>query len=181
MLSASAITKRRFEEVHVPLDREVRDLQKKLRALGTGTTASAPIPLERWKAQWAGWPPSKRRGILEAFVERIEVGGGDIDISYLLPDSSESPPKDARELRHSSAPTFENSGGDQKYIRLPKLGQRCVITGLSRAKLYELILPNDRNGFRPPVASQCLRKKGAQRGIRLILLESLMQYLSGSA
>jgi hypothetical protein len=163
--------------MHVPLDREVRDLGKKLQALGPPDSASVAVPRERWKAQWAGWSPSRRRGILEAFVERIEIGGGDIDISYLLPDSSESPPKDADELRHSSAPTNHPTGGWPKYVRLPKQGAKCPITGLSRAKLNELILPNKRNGFRAPVASKSLRQEGQLRGVRHILVESLMAYL----
>ena len=72
-----------------------------------------------------------------------------------------------------------DSGGGPVYIRLPKPGEKCPITGLSRGKLNELILPNERNHFSPPVASKSLRKAGAQREVRLVLLESLMNYLAG--
>ena len=64
-----------------------------------------------------------------------------------------------------------------EWIRLPKPGTLCSWTGLSRAKLNELILSNQANNFKPPVKSICLRKRGATRGTRLILLESLMDYL----
>ncbi|HWB06079.1 MAG TPA: recombinase family protein [Verrucomicrobiales bacterium] len=180
MLAESAITKRRFEELHVPLDREVRDLQARISSAGEPPKAAEPPSLESWLSQWKSWPPSRRRSILEAFVARIEVAGGDIDISYLLPDSPESSPKDAPELRHLTSPTNQTSEAGPTYVRLPKPGQKCPHTGLSRAKLNELILPNERNNFSPPVASKSLRQKGAQRGIRLVLLESLMAHLSGS-
>jgi len=64
-----------------------------------------------------------------------------------------------------------------EFIRLPKSGL-CPWTGLSRSKLNELILPSEANGFKPPVASVCLRKRGAMRGTRLIVLDSLLHYLT---
>ena len=63
-----------------------------------------------------------------------------------------------------------------EFIRCPKGGLE-PITGLSRAKLYELITPNVANGFKPPVKSVCLRKPGAVKGARLIHLQSLLDYL----
>ena len=63
-----------------------------------------------------------------------------------------------------------------EFIRLPKRGL-CPWTGLSRAKIYELISPNERNGFKPPVKSVCLRRPGAEKGTRLIHLASLLAYL----
>ena len=65
-----------------------------------------------------------------------------------------------------------------QYIRLPKAGSRCPWTGLSRSKLNQLILPCDENGHCPPVKSLSLRPRGALKGTRLILLESLLDYLS---
>jgi len=64
-----------------------------------------------------------------------------------------------------------------EFIRLPKKGLE-PITGLSRAKLCELILPSKANGFRPPVKSVCLRRPGANKGARLIKLQSLLDYLN---
>lgn len=63
-----------------------------------------------------------------------------------------------------------------EFIRLPKLGL-CPITGLSRSKLYDLISPNEGNGFKPPVKSLSLRKPGQTKGTRLIVLQSLLDYL----
>jgi len=63
------------------------------------------------------------------------------------------------------------------FIRLPKVGKRCNLTGLSRGSLCELVLPTEKNGFCPPVKSYVQRKKGATRGIRLIEFESLVSYL----
>lgn len=68
------------------------------------------------------------------------------------------------------------SGHRPEFIRLPK-GGLCPWTGLSRAKMYELILPCESNGFKAPVKSVCLRKPGAVKGARLIHLQSLLGYL----
>lgn len=80
--------------------------------------------------------------------------------------------------------TSETSSKDDQttsepiYIRLPRSGTRCPYTGLSRSKLNALILPGERNGYRPPVKSVSLRSKGALKGARLIFLESLLQHLA---
>ena len=67
---------------------------------------------------------------------------------------------------------------EREFLRLPKSGQ-CPITGLTRSKLYELISPNEDNGFKPPVKSVSLRKPGQTKGTRLIVLPSLLDYLRG--
>jgi hypothetical protein len=59
-----------------------------------------------------------------------------------------------------------------EFIRLPKNGQRCHHTGLSRASINELIL-----GTSAPVKSVYLRKPGTARGIRLVHLPSLLAHL----
>jgi hypothetical protein len=63
-----------------------------------------------------------------------------------------------------------------EFVRLPKLGL-CPITGLSRSKIYTLILPHEDNNYKPPVASVSLRKTGQLKGTRLVVLESLLAYL----
>ena len=63
-----------------------------------------------------------------------------------------------------------------EFIRLPK-GGLCPYTGLSRSKLNQLILPCEQNEWKPPVKSVCLRKRGAIKGTRLIVLDSLLDYL----
>ncbi len=64
------------------------------------------------------------------------------------------------------------------WIRLPRPSTFCPWTGLSRSKLNELILPCPANENVPPVRSVCLRQKGAVKGVRLIHLQSLLDYLS---
>jgi hypothetical protein len=68
---------------------------------------------------------------------------------------------------------------DPEFLRLPRTGSLCPFTGLTRSKLNELCLPNKLNGFKPPVKSVCLRQRGAVKGIRLIVFQSLMDYLHG--
>ena len=63
-----------------------------------------------------------------------------------------------------------------EFIRLPIKGL-CPFTGLSRSKIYALILPHEDNDFRPPVRSVSLRKTGQLKGTRLVVLESLLAYL----
>lgn len=64
-----------------------------------------------------------------------------------------------------------------EFLRLPKNGQRCPVTGLCRATMNELILPTKGNEYRPPVKSVSLRKRGAVRGVRLIPTDDLIRYL----
>jgi len=68
-----------------------------------------------------------------------------------------------------------------EFIRLPKPGQRCPYTGLSRSSLNELILPCSANDFRPPVRSVVQKKRHATRGIRLVHFVSLTDYLNSLA
>jgi len=63
-------------------------------------------------------------------------------------------------------------------IRMPRSGQKCPYTGLSRSSLYKLTVPSKDNGNCPPVKSICLRNRGSFRGIRLISYESLCDYLN---
>lgn len=70
----------------------------------------------------------------------------------------------------------ENINIKPEYIRLPTRGL-CPFTGLSRSKLYELILASETNNYSPPVKSVSLRKKGQIKGTRLIVLQSLLDYL----
>jgi hypothetical protein len=63
-----------------------------------------------------------------------------------------------------------------EFIRLPLNGP-CPWTGLTRAKLNELILACPVNNFKPPVRSVSLAPPGKTKGVRLIYLESLLDYL----
>ena len=78
---------------------------------------------------------------------------------------------------HTTAPASVTAFLPQpEFIRLPKRGQ-CPITGLSRSKIYDLISPNEGNDFKPPVKSVSLRKPGQIKGTRLVVLQSLLDYL----
>jgi len=59
-----------------------------------------------------------------------------------------------------------------EFLRLPKVGERCPVSGLCRSSLNALIL-----GPNPPVKSVVLRKRCAVRGVRLIVTSSLLGYL----
>lgn len=63
------------------------------------------------------------------------------------------------------------------FMRLPKPGARCPYTGLSRSTLCELTVPTEANGFAPPVRSHVVCGEAATRGIRLIPLNALLEYL----
>ncbi len=183
MFAEGVIQQRRFEELHGPLESRVRAMEDQITGLraklpaehGSATAADA----DAWVAMWSRWPNARRRQIIHTFVERFVVGGGEIEVRYLVPEPSGS--EETTEPRQITPPTNQTHSGGPTYVRLPKPGTQCPYSGLSRAKLNELILPNERNGFDPPVASKSIRQKGAQRGIRLVLLESLMAYLSGKS
>jgi hypothetical protein len=82
-------------------------------------------------------------------------------------------------LPSSIADNPEGNPGTPVFVRLPRNGSRCPWTGLSRTTLNGLILQTKENDCRPPVRSICLRKKGHARGARLIVFDSLVNYLSG--
>ncbi len=66
-----------------------------------------------------------------------------------------------------------------EFLRLPKPGNLCPYTGLSRSYLNNLVLPCKENGFRPPVRSVSLRRPGQTKGVRLVVFDSLMEFLRG--
>lgn len=57
----------------------------------------------------------------------------------------------------------------ERWIRLPARGP-CPFCGLTRAHLYQLI--NEAK-----IKSACLRKPGALKGVRLIWLPSVLDYI----
>ena len=65
-----------------------------------------------------------------------------------------------------------------EFVRLPPSGRRCPITGLTRSGINELVLPCESNGFKAPVKSVSLRKRGAAKGVRLVCYDSLIAYLN---
>ena len=65
----------------------------------------------------------------------------------------------------------------REFLRLPPVGQRCPITGMSRAALNAWILPTPANNFKPPVKSFVIRQPGAKTGIRVISYQSLREWI----
>ena len=61
-----------------------------------------------------------------------------------------------------------------EWIRLPRTGEQCQWTGLSRSTLWQ-ILKTGR------VKTVVLRRPGTLRGARLILLDSLLCYIADEA
>ena len=138
MLTTSSITQKRFEELHGPLEKEVRQLESRLQAVQQKLAGNSPpgFSLPEWQKQWTSWPVKRKRQLLSTFVGRVTVHAGEIEIAYLLSDFSS---KDATQPQQITSPTnhrqiVTNPAGPQ-YIRLPKQGEKCPITGLSRAKL----------------------------------------------
>ncbi len=71
-------------------------------------------------------------------------------------------------------PIFDNS----VWLRLPRPGARCPITGLSRSSLAELVRPCPRNDFSPPVEARLLKRRTARRGVLLINRASLLTHIA---
>ena len=76
------------------------------------------------------------------------------------------------------AARFVLSEPTNEWLRLPQPGTKLPGYGLTRGTLNELILPCESNGYKPPVRSLVIKKRGAVRGIRLIHRPSLDAYLS---
>jgi hypothetical protein len=64
-----------------------------------------------------------------------------------------------------------------EFIRLPPPKGRDPLFGLSRSFLNELILPCPANGYKPPVQSHVLRRRGYRNGIRLISVDGLRRFI----
>lgn len=109
-----------------------------------------------------------------------------------------SPPVDTGDPRHTlaavqkkatargsltAAPIVagQTANSRPEFIRLPRVGTADPLTGLRRSLLNSLILPTAQNGNKPPVRSIVLRKPGCKRGVRLIHLASLLDYLNQQA
>lgn len=81
----------------------------------------------------------------------------------------------------AATPATVASQRDPEFIRLPKTGTLCPLSGLTRSKMNELVLPCPQNDHKPPVRSVVLRQRGAVKGVRLIVFKSLMDFLHAQA
>lgn len=66
-----------------------------------------------------------------------------------------------------------------EWLRVPRPGERCPVSSLSRSTLIELVKPCERNGNKPPVEAKHLKREGTSRGIILINRASLLAYIDG--
>jgi hypothetical protein len=67
------------------------------------------------------------------------------------------------------------------YIRIPRPGEKCPYSGLTRSTLLSLVLPSMQQGRLPPVESFVRRQPGARRGIRLVVWTSLEAHIRSRA
>jgi hypothetical protein len=63
-----------------------------------------------------------------------------------------------------------------EFVRVPRVGERCPVCSLPRTKMNQLI-----QGPNAPVKSVVVRQRGTNRGIRLVVVESLLSHLHGLA
>lgn len=79
---------------------------------------------------------------------------------------------------NSSPHTFWFEKGEKpEFVAMPSGKNVEFYSGLKRGKLNLLVLPCRENGFRPPVRSCSLKQPGCVKGKRLIVLDSLLEYL----
>lgn len=60
----------------------------------------------------------------------------------------------------------------KSWIRMPRNGERCTLTGLSHGRLYRLIAASGGS-----IRTVSLKEEGQDRGTRLIDPKSLLAYL----
>ena len=65
-----------------------------------------------------------------------------------------------------------------EFLRLPKPGTLDSKYNLCRSTWNSLILPCAANDYHPPIKSISLRKRGAVRGVRLIVADSARTYFN---
>ncbi len=183
------ISVERFDKLHRPLEDQRRAVQRelgtikarlaRLQAKAAPDRSATPFDPTALRKRWPEMPARARSEIVRLFVHRIVVAPDEIEFSYIIRDPSERRAKG----QHFPGPTNSDSSSESArdeplYIRLPKPGQRCSRTGMMRSALNELILPSERNSYRPPVESKCLRNREGGKGTRLIVWQSLKEYLA---
>lgn len=183
------ISLERFEKMHRPLEDERRAAQRelgrikaklsRLEAKGPAAETSPAFDLDTLRKRWSTFTNKDQRNIAQLLMSRIVVAKDEIEFTCRFRDSSERTAK----AQHVPGPTSSSPAGENEpiYIRLPKAGQLCPRTGMTRSALNELILQTERNHYRPPVESKSLRKREGGKGTRLIVWQSLKDFLSRGA
>ena len=179
LFSDRAISLKRMEALVHPLEVKARSLDKNSLALRNVLAKKVKKFSKKteWIHLWNSYSSERRWSLMKTFLQRIDVDLEEIQLHYCI---GEFPlltsPKDRSENQQIGGLTNQESAEEALYIRLPKPGERCPITGLGRAKLNELILPNPRNKHRPPVESISLKQPGQTKGVRLIVRKSLLEF-----
>lgn len=179
LFSDRAISLKRMEALVHPLEVKARSLDKNSLELRNFLAKKVKKFSKKteWIQLWNNYSSERRWRLMKTFLQRIDVDVEEIQLSYHI---AEFPlltsPKDRSENQQIGGLTNQESADEALYIRLPKPGERCPITGLGRAKLNELILPNPRNKHRPPVESISLKQPGQTKGVRLIVRKSLLEF-----
>lgn len=108
------------------------------------------------------WQPMTLAGLCCAGIESRRTASSPIFQTLIqMSTSTQSPQGGEHTSKHQPA-----------YVRLPKAGEKCVVSGLCRTTLFELT-----SGSSPKVRSKILKQPGASRGIRLIEVASLLAYI----
>lgn len=195
LFASNELSLKRFGEVHSPLELKRESLTKEIRRLELLIQRRKNTSLSKKESdtdessdfsslvnQWNTVPLDDRRAIVQSLVSHIVIGDGQVEFAYLFPNKSEGFLKDATVSQQMEPPTNDHletpsDPSEPIYIRLPKQGELCPRTGLSRAKLNDLILESPRNNNHPPVKSFSLGEDKKNRGTRLIIWASLKKYL----
>jgi hypothetical protein len=86
----------------------------------------------------------------------------------------------AREVKSSPVTVSRNIlvPPAQPYaIPYPKGKDRCAWSGYTRALLVTITVPLKRNDFKPPVRTVSLKEPGQKRASRMIVLQSLFDFM----
>lgn len=186
LMVASTITPARFAKLDAEAKRVMVEARRRLAVVKKRhpesqdrTRTAKNLLRASIRKRWNSFSSDRKRDVLRSMVDRIHVGPGGVQIQYHISDPAS---KEALVAQHYTGPTNQEPPVEEEpasqYLRLPKPGERCPVSGLSRAKLNQLILASERNNFRPPVASRSVKEPGATRGVRLIVRASLLKYLA---
>jgi hypothetical protein len=188
LMVASTITPARYAKLDAEAKRVMAEARRRLAAVKKRhpesqdrTRTAKNLLRASIRKRWDSFSLERKRDVLRSMVDHIHVGPGGVHIQYHISDPAS---KEALVGQHHSGPTNQEQAEDEEppsqYLRLPKPGERCPVSGLSRSKLNQLILGTARNNFRPPVASRKVTEPGATRGVRLIVRASLLKYLASN-
>lgn len=67
------------------------------------------------------------------------------------------------------------------YVRIPRVGEVCPVSGLRKDCMQNLVVPNQSNGFKPPVKSFVMRNPSGKVTLRLVHVESLLAWMGDQA